>query len=168
VADDSFRKTLSIGELARECGVSRDTLRHYERVGVLPPAIRQANGYRCYDAALVSRVRLVRQALLIGFTLDELSTILKVRDRGDAPCRKVCDLAKEKLIGIEQRLKDLTSLRDQLRATLRNWDRQLNQTQPNERAYLLENLSLKSSGTSRGRRFTTKTQSKRQRTNNEK
>src|SRR5215210_4789107 len=85
------------GELARLAGVSTDTLRHYERKGVLPAARRLNNGYRKYPLDSLDRVRLIRRALAVGFTLDELAQILKARDHGQAPCREVRTLAAEKL-----------------------------------------------------------------------
>ena len=75
------------GELARLAGVSTDTLRHYERKGLLPAPQRAANGYRQYAAGSLDRVRLIRRALAIGFTIDELAVILKERDRGHAPAQ---------------------------------------------------------------------------------
>jgi DNA-binding transcriptional MerR regulator len=77
---------LSSGELADLAGVSRDTLRHYERKGVLPRPLRSQNSYRQYPPEALQRVQLVRRALSVGFTLDELAKVLKVRDGGGAPC----------------------------------------------------------------------------------
>lgn len=129
-----------IGSLAEACGVSRDTLRHYERKGVLH-AGRSANGYRRYSARALARVQLVRRALTVGFTLDELSTVLKERDRGGAPCRRVRELAAEKLSAVESQLLDLSALRDELRRSLRDWDKRLAQTDPAAPAGLLEALA---------------------------
>ena len=70
---------LRAGELARASGVSTDTLRHYERKGVLPAPRRSPNGYREYPAEALARVLLVRRALAVGFTLDELAQILRAR-----------------------------------------------------------------------------------------
>ena len=84
------------------CGVSTDTLRHYERVGVLAKPLRTRAGYRQYPPEAVLRVRLVRRALSIGFSLAELSRILRTRDRGGAPCREVRELAARKLEQLEQ------------------------------------------------------------------
>src|SRR5574338_1008403 len=85
------------GELARAAGVSTDTLRHYEKKGVLARPRRGQNGYRRYPATAIDRVRLVRSALAIGFTLDELARFLAERDRGGMPRREVHSLATEKL-----------------------------------------------------------------------
>ncbi|MDQ3744132.1 MAG: MerR family transcriptional regulator, partial [Acidobacteriota bacterium] len=82
--DSPFPDGLLSGELARLAGVSTDTLRHYERKGVLPKPRRLGNGYRKYPTNSVERVRLIRRALSVGFTLDELGKFLKARDRGQA------------------------------------------------------------------------------------
>jgi DNA-binding transcriptional MerR regulator len=128
------------GQLARECGVSTDTLRHYERIGVLPRPKRTASGYREYPPEAVRRVRLVRRALDIGFTLDELAGILKVRDSGGAPCRKVRALAETKLEHLICKIDDLCDLRDHIRHVLDDWDKRLSETPHGARAGLLEAL----------------------------
>src|SRR5947209_17576098 len=81
-------RPLRSGELARQAGVSPDTLRHYERRGLLPPPQRSAAGYRLYSNEALGRVRLIRGALSTGFTVNELGAILADRDRGGAPCRR--------------------------------------------------------------------------------
>jgi len=75
------------GQLAHLTGVSTDTLRHYERLGLLPLPQRSAGNYRDYSPQSQQRVGLIQRALTIGFSLSELKTILAVRDRGGAPCR---------------------------------------------------------------------------------
>ena len=78
-------KRILAGALARLTGVSSDTLRHYEKVGVLPKPPRTASGYRQYPESAVQRVRMVRRAMAVGFTLEELARVLQVKDRGGAP-----------------------------------------------------------------------------------
>lgn len=68
-----------VGELAKAAGISTDTLRHYERKGVLPRPRRSRNGYREYPKEALERVGMIRQALAVGFTLDELSAVFKIR-----------------------------------------------------------------------------------------
>lgn len=128
------------GQLARECGISTDTLRHYEQIGVLPRPKRTASGYREYPPEAVQRVRLVRRALGIGFTLEELAGILKVRDTGGFPCREVRALAEIKLEQVISRIDDLCDLRDHMRSVLENWDKRLSETPRGARAGLLEAL----------------------------
>jgi hypothetical protein len=83
----------------------------------------------------------VRRALAVGFTLDELGVALKIRDRGGAPCRRVRELAAEKLSAIESQLSDLGALRDELRSSLKDWDKRLAHTDPAAPAGLLEALA---------------------------
>jgi len=148
VTNDGF---LSSGELAELAGVSSDTLRHYERKGVLARPRRGANGYRQYPAEALSRVQLVRRALSVGFTLDELARILKVRDQGGAPCEEVRSLAAQKLANIETQLRELTKLRNDLRFTLRDWDARLARRVKGERVGLLESLPTKTDRRNAGR-----------------
>jgi DNA-binding transcriptional MerR regulator len=131
---------LRSGELARQAGVSPDTLRHYERMGVLPQPTRASNGYRQYEPESLDRVRLVRRALALGFTLDELRRVLAARERGTPPCAEVRRLAVEKLAQLDARLSELTLLRKELRKTIRNWDTRLARTPRGEPARLLESL----------------------------
>jgi DNA-binding transcriptional MerR regulator len=132
---------LRAGELARAVGVSADTLHHYERKGVLAPPRRSANGYREYPPEALARVRLVRRALAIGFTLDELAQILRTRDRGVAPCREVRALATAKLASVEERLRELVAVREELRAVVGEWDARLARTPAGVRAGLLDSLA---------------------------
>jgi DNA-binding transcriptional MerR regulator len=134
--------SIGSGELARRAGISADTLRHYERVGVLTKPARSAGNYRIYPEMALGRVLLVRRALAFGFSLAELSVVLRERERGAPPCLKVRALAAEKLASTEIRLVELTRLRDQLQALLANWDRRLDGAPEGAPAHLLESLSV--------------------------
>lgn len=148
VASDPSSKTLfyRAGELAKLCGVSKDTLRYYERQGLLPAPDRSAGGYRRYPADSLKRVRLIRSALAIGFSVDELARIFESRRRGEAPCRHVRELTAARLEEIERTLVDLSEARDALRLLLKEWDKRLNGLGSNECAGLLESLAQADSG----------------------
>ena len=92
------------GEIARNAGVSVDTLRHYERRGLLPKPRRLDNGYRIYPPEALERVLLIQRALSVGFTLDELEKLLRARDRGHPPCLEVRSIAARRLREVEQQL----------------------------------------------------------------
>ena len=139
-------KLLRSGELARMAGVSTDLLRHYERIGIVRRPERASNGYRQYPASALDRVHAVRQSLSLGFSLPELARIFAIRDRGGAPCRKVRNLAEEKLRQVEHSLLELKALRRQLRDTLLDWDRRLGKTPASGRAGLLDSLQKSSLG----------------------
>jgi DNA-binding transcriptional MerR regulator len=141
INSSSGKTSFRSGELARLAGISTDTLRHYERKGVLPRPHRTINGYREYTIGALDRVRMVRRALAVGFTLDELAQILGERDRGRPPCRRVRELAAAKLSDLETRLREMIAARDELRATLEHWDTRLAQTADGEPAALLDALA---------------------------
>ncbi len=128
------------GELARLVGVSTDTLRHYERLKLLPAPARTSGGYRNYSPESVERVRLIRRALKLGFSLPELRTILRIRDGGGAPCERVRALAQTKLRQMNQQIKDLLALRNDLSGVLKDWSRRLERTGKGQPARLLEHL----------------------------
>jgi DNA-binding transcriptional MerR regulator len=137
----TLKAHLRSGELARLAGVSTDTLRHYERKGVLAAPRRSRNGYREYPADALDLVQMVRGALGVGFTLDDLARILKQRDGGRAPCREVREMAAAKLAEVEDRLKEMAIARDELRATIKDWDSRLARTANGNQARLLENFA---------------------------
>ena len=131
---------IRIGDLARLCGVSPDTLRHYERLRLVRAKGRTPSGYRLYAPEAANRVRLVQAALCLGFTLPELSRLLGMRDAGHAPCRAVRALAAEKLAEVERRLRETVRLRAALRAVTASWDNRLNWTPAGAQAGLLDAL----------------------------
>jgi DNA-binding transcriptional MerR regulator len=128
------------GELAQLVGVSTDTLRHYERLKLLAAPARTSGGYRNYSPESVQRVRLIRRALKLGFSLPELRTILRIRDGGGAPCERVRTIAQTKLRQMNQQIKDLLALRNDLNGVLKDWNRCLERTGKGQPARLLENL----------------------------
>jgi len=129
---------VSLGALAKQVGVSTDTLRYYERQGLLPLPPRAENGYRRYARGAVDRVRLIRRALSLGISLEELGRLLRVRDRGGTPCATARALLAEKLKALDMRLAELGALRKTLQATLQDWDIRLARTPAGMRASLLQ------------------------------
>ena len=111
-------KGLRSGTLAKAAEVSPDTIRHYEKIGVLPRAARTVSGYRIYPASAVERVLVVQRALRIGFTLAELAEVLMARDAGGVPCHRVYELALGKLKGIEADIEALKRTKRYLQKVL--------------------------------------------------
>jgi MerR family transcriptional regulator, copper efflux regulator len=138
----SDRDALSPRELAATAGISTDTLRHYERSGVLPRPARTRAGYRRYPAQAATRVALIRRALAIGFSIKDLARVLREREQGGAPCRKVRAIVGDRLARIEAEVAALLALKADLMALVREWDGQLDRTPPGEQAKLLELLPL--------------------------
>jgi DNA-binding transcriptional MerR regulator len=163
--EETSKKTLSAGELARRAGVSTDTLRHYERKGVITPPPRGANGYRRYPEEALGRVQLIRRAMGLGLTLDDLAGVLQSRDRGEIPCGRVRALAAAKLEEVEARLREMVAMRNGLRAALGAWDAQLAKTSSGKRAGLLESLPAAApAGPKRSIPFSTNNNKKRKHT----
>jgi DNA-binding transcriptional MerR regulator len=106
---------MEIRELADQTGVTSKTIRYYESVGVLPPPRRKPNGYRVYNERDVNRVRFVAGARRLEFSLDDITEILALRDRQEAPCRVVLDLLEEKAAEVRQRIAELQRLETELR-----------------------------------------------------
>ena len=105
-----------IGELADIAGVTCQTVRFYERRGLLPDAERGANGYRVYDEAMLARLRFINVAQAAGLTLSEIRTIIALRDDGHLPCSHVVTLIDTKLADVRARIKQLAALQTELEA----------------------------------------------------
>jgi DNA-binding transcriptional MerR regulator len=129
------------GELARQAGVSADTIRHYERLGLVNRPARTRAGYREYPPESLARVQLIRRALAVGFSLKELSAILRTRDSGGIPCRSVLSVGAQKRKELDQRIRELHTLRRQLDSILKDWRKRLARTRKGQPARLLESLS---------------------------
>ena len=134
------QRPLRIGQVARAAGVSVDTVRHYERIGVLRPAPRTDAGYRVYSQDAIGRVRLVRSAVQFGFSLTELVAFLHARDSGAAPCRAVRAAAQQIMDRVEVQIAELLETRARMRTTLHEWDQRLARTRPGTPARLLDHL----------------------------
>jgi DNA-binding transcriptional MerR regulator len=128
-------------ELATATDVSTDTLRHYERIGLLPGTERTHAGYRRYPPAMAERVRLIQRALAVGFSLKDLASVLGQRERGAAPCRRVRALVGTRLDELERRLVELGAIRDEMQTILREWDDRLARTPEGRQARLLDMLA---------------------------
>ncbi len=148
-------RLLRIGDVAKAAGVSVDTVRHYERIGVLRRAPRTSSGYRVYQAEAIERVRLVRSAVQFGFSLNELAVFLRARDNGSPPCRAVRAAADQIMARVEAQIAELLDTREWMRTTLREWDHRLAGAAPGEPAKLLEGLPRSTAIQSHGRRLVT-------------
>lgn len=106
---------LVIGELAARTGTTPETIRYYERVGVLPVPTRTGSGkYRRYGATDVERLGFVRRARDLGFSLDEVRDLLGLADQPDRPCAEVDEMARAHLSAVDAKLAQLSALRDEL------------------------------------------------------
>ena len=110
---------MKIGELAQRTGVPIDTVRYYERHGLLPPPQRQPSGYRSYHSEDVTRLRFVRRAKGLGFTLEEIRELLALSGRREDDMGSLKAAAEQKLAGVEAKLAELARIRDGLRTLIK-------------------------------------------------
>lgn len=107
-----------IGELADAVGVTSQTIRFYERKGLLPDAERGSNGYRIYHESTLTRLRFINVAQAAGLTLSEIRSIVDLHDDGTVPCAHVIGLIDSKLTDVRARIRHLAALQAELEALL--------------------------------------------------
>jgi MerR family mercuric resistance operon transcriptional regulator len=105
---------MRIGDLALAAGVNAQTIRFYERRGLLPAAARESNGYRQYDDATASRLRFIRASQAAGLSLTHISSIIALRQTGETPCKHVTTLLAGKLEDVHARQRELALLETEL------------------------------------------------------
>ncbi|NNM73942.1 MerR family transcriptional regulator [Enterovirga aerilata] len=105
---------LAIGGLSKRTGVNIETIRYYERVGMLPKAPRAENGRRVYDEGDVGRLAFIRHAREFGFGLPAIRSLLALQERPDMPCEAAADLARTQLVEVERRIVRLSALKAEL------------------------------------------------------
>lgn len=109
---------MTVARLARAAGASPDTVRYYERLGLLPGAERTESGYRVFGEKDVERMRFIRSAQRLGFSLAEIGELLGIREHGLCPCGRARERLTAKLPEIEAKLAALEELRDTIRDVL--------------------------------------------------
>lgn len=107
-------KPLTIGALSRESGVNLETIRFYERSGLLPTPQRSAAGYRHYQEMDVRRLRFIRRGRELGFSLEEIRSLLDLAAHPESPCASADQMVREHLDTIEARIRDLQSMQAEL------------------------------------------------------
>ena len=112
---------LKIGELAKQTNLAVGTLRYYSDMGLLQPVQRGDNGYRYYSQNASKQVEFIKKAQAIGFSLEEIKTILDVRDRGEKPCSLVQGLLDNKIEQLEIQIKRMSLFKQELESYRQNW-----------------------------------------------
>lgn len=110
---------MTIGKVAREAGVPVETVRYYERIGLIPEPPRRESGYRQYAADMVLRIRFIKNAQSMGFTLKEIGELLDLRSQSDHVCDKVRIRAERKIEEIERKIQAMTRLKEILGSYVR-------------------------------------------------
>jgi DNA-binding transcriptional MerR regulator len=105
---------LRVAELAQAVGLNPDTVRYYERAGLLPPPRRSPSGYRAYDADAVDRLNFIRGAQRLGLRLRDIADLLAIRDTGVCPCEPAERLLRRRLAELDEEMARLAALREQM------------------------------------------------------
>ncbi len=105
---------MKIGELAKSTGTAVETIRYYEKIGLMPKVARTDGNYRSYGSGEAERLTFIRRARDLGFGIDQVRALLALSDQSERECGVVDALAKKHLADVERRIADLTALRRQL------------------------------------------------------
>lgn len=108
------RTTFAITEVAQQTGVTADTLRYYERIGLLPAPARTTGAHRRYGPDTLDRVRFIRGAQRLGLSLTDIATLLAVRDTGACPCEPASELLRRRIGELDAETNRLAALRAEL------------------------------------------------------
>ncbi|MDQ7784764.1 MAG: heavy metal-responsive transcriptional regulator [Desulfomonilaceae bacterium] len=109
--DATTKSRMTIGKVARRSGVGVETVRFYERNGLIPEPMRTDSGYRQYPEGIVSRILFIRRAKDLGFTLKEIKELLSLRFQPGARCADVRAQAEAKIAEMEEKIRTLESMK---------------------------------------------------------
>lgn len=130
------RSTYTISQLSKTAGIPTTTVRYYERVGLIEPEDRSAGNYRIYTDDSLRKVKFIRAAQGIGFTLDDIKQLLAAEVGKIPRCCDVQPLLEQRMADVEQRLRDLKNVKRVLQSALRK----CNQGRPNDPCVVVESL----------------------------
>lgn len=112
---------MTVSELARRAGVTADAVRHYTRNGLLVPIRDERNGYKCYSSNDLSRLLFIRKARLLGFSLADVSDILRESCHGRSPCPQVRKIMERRILETRRKLRDLQKLQMRMEHAAELW-----------------------------------------------
>lgn len=115
-------RLLKIGEVARQMGIGIETLRFYERSGLLGRPARTEGGYRLYSSEELLTLEFIKRAQTLGFTLEQIKRIIAESRSGKRPCQEVREIVRERLNELDERLKQMRRFRNALARTLQQWE----------------------------------------------
>ncbi|CAN5332528.1 hypothetical protein BH10ACI1_BH10ACI1_29250 [soil metagenome] len=117
-----MRTSMKIGEVSKESGIGVEALRFYERSGLLGKPARSQSGYRLYDEGVLERLSFIKKAQTLGFSLEEIKTIIHDAQSGASPCDEVREIVRRRLAELDEKMREMQSYRRELAKTLEEWD----------------------------------------------
>lgn len=134
---------MNVLELATRCSVAPHVVRYYTRTGLLSPVCNPHNGYKMYSDSDLARLRFVRQAQSLGFTLKEIGRIFQKVGRNDSPCSLVREIIRRRIEENREKMKDLTDLQTRMEQALALWSRMPDDVPDgNTMCHLIESIQL--------------------------
>lgn len=121
-ATPSRGRVLKIGEVAKATGIGIETLRFYEKSGLLDSPSRTESGYRIYNADVLERLDFIKRAQVLGFYLDEIKRIIMDKRAGQSPCSEVREIVRRRLADLDARMREMKRYRNELASALAEWD----------------------------------------------
>jgi DNA-binding transcriptional MerR regulator len=116
-------RLLKIGEVSKQSGVGVETLRFYEKLGLLGRPARTASGYRLYDRETLERLDFIKRAQVLGFSLAEIARIIAEKQAGESPCAEVREIVRARLKELDGRMREMQRYRKELAAALSEWEK---------------------------------------------
>ncbi len=116
------KKLLKIGEVAKQADIGVSTIRYYESLGLIIPVERSENGYRYYDDEAIERLRFIKKAQSLQFSLAEIQQIIGIHSDGNPMCSMVRDLLKQKIADLEEQIYRMNSLKKELEIYQERWE----------------------------------------------
>lgn len=123
VDDERVRGMLKISDVSKRSGISIDALRFYEKSELLDQPSRNHSGYRVYDASVLERLAFIKQAQVLGFSLDEIRRIIADARAGQSPCDDVREMVRCRLEALDKHMHEVRRYRKELAETLTEWDK---------------------------------------------
>lgn len=114
---------ITVNALSKHSGVSAHTVRYYSRIGLLNPRRDPKHGYRVFGSADLSRLRFIRSAQHLGFTLNEIYEILGIPEKGQPPCQRVRDILSRRICENQRKIDQLVRLQSRMEKTMAVWRR---------------------------------------------
>ena len=115
-------EALKIGEVSKMSGIGIETLRFYEKSGLLDRPGRTMSGYRLYDREVLDRLAFIKRAQVLGFSLDEIKRIIAEKRAGQSPCAGVREIVRRRLLELDERMAQMRRYRKELSAALSEWE----------------------------------------------
>jgi DNA-binding transcriptional MerR regulator len=113
--------TFTVSQLAKTAKVTPDAIRHYVRIGLLQPGRNEGNGYKLFTPEDLQRVRFIRKARNLGYTLSDIQSILDDSNKGQSPCPKVRQIIEQRIEENKRRIQELQSLQTRMENALKKW-----------------------------------------------